>query len=188
MVYREEKTIEAATFLLQALGGEMPYIKLIKLLYLADRAQIRRQGHSITGDTHWSLAYGPILSDTLNALKSKELPTTWSRHVHVDLEARVVSLVGSPRIAKLSRAEVEILTAVAAEHGHLPWEELVEITHSFPEWKKPVGKAKRTRIYFADIAKAVGHSDLEIAKYDLANRERAEMQAMANEYRSETHA
>jgi uncharacterized phage-associated protein len=159
-MYKEAKTIEAATYLLSKLTGPgeaVPYIKLIKLLYLADREQVKNKGRTISGDSYWSLKCGPILSDTLNAIKG--LDPHWMPYVGVDLEARVVWLKAQAQPSDMSRADRDVLDKIVAQFGHLPWQELVDFTHELPEWKRPDGQVKRRRIYLVDIARAVGHSE-----------------------------
>ena len=48
-MYEEKAAQAAALFLLKA-GGPMPHLKLMKLLYIADRESYRRRGSPITGD------------------------------------------------------------------------------------------------------------------------------------------
>jgi hypothetical protein len=42
MAFDEKKATEVAAFLLKMRGGKMSYLKLIKLLYLADRESLSR--------------------------------------------------------------------------------------------------------------------------------------------------
>jgi len=46
----------------------MNYLKLMKLLYLADRESMRRNGRPISGDRYVSMDHGPVLSQTLNLI------------------------------------------------------------------------------------------------------------------------
>ena len=46
-MFNEEKATELAACML-SWGGSMKCIKLIKLIYLADRAALGREGHSIS--------------------------------------------------------------------------------------------------------------------------------------------
>jgi hypothetical protein len=49
--FDERKATEATALLLSLRGGQMHYMKLIKLLYLADRRALLRWGIPITTDT-----------------------------------------------------------------------------------------------------------------------------------------
>lgn len=67
-----ERTAQAAGILLQAEEGHrMKYIRLLKLLYVADRESIRQSGFPITGDNVYAMRNGPVLSTTYNLLKGE---------------------------------------------------------------------------------------------------------------------
>jgi len=46
--FNEQKATELAAYFLKSGGGSMPYLKLMKLLYLADRKAIELDGSPIT--------------------------------------------------------------------------------------------------------------------------------------------
>jgi hypothetical protein len=54
----EVKATQAAARLLQNRGGRMKFLKLIKLLYLADREALSRSGRPITTDSYVSMDNG----------------------------------------------------------------------------------------------------------------------------------
>ena len=62
------KTAQAAAYLLYKSGGSMKHLKLMKLLYLADRLSWQERDYAITGDEYYSLPYGPVLSKTLDLM------------------------------------------------------------------------------------------------------------------------
>ena len=65
-VFNDRKTAQAAAWLLDRQEGRMPYLKLIKLLYLADRQSLIESGYPITGDRLVSMDRGPVLSRVLD--------------------------------------------------------------------------------------------------------------------------
>src|ERR1700712_384885 len=85
MRFNEAKATQAAARLLRNRGGRMSYMKLIKLLYLADREALARWGRPITTDSYVSMKHGPVLSGVLNLITDGEDPaagqTFWSRHI-----------------------------------------------------------------------------------------------------------
>ena len=48
--FNEEKATQVAGALLLKAGGDMPYLKLIKLLYFVDREALLRWGRPVTTD------------------------------------------------------------------------------------------------------------------------------------------
>ncbi len=166
-MYRLRKTIEAATYLLARLDGEMPFAKLVKLLYLADREQMKRRGTTITHDAYWSVRSGPILEHTLDAIKRGN--ESWNCHMQTDLDAKVVSLIAEARPDQLSRGELQVLDAVLQTFGRMRWPDLVAYARRFPEWTEVAHD--RRAISLASMAKGVGYSDEEAAHIVAANRE-----------------
>ncbi|HEV8430339.1 MAG TPA: Panacea domain-containing protein, partial [Pyrinomonadaceae bacterium] len=78
--FDETKTAQLAGVLLQLRGGRMHYMKLIKLMYLVDRAALLRWGSPITFDNYVSMPHGPVLSSTLDLINEGptfERETPW---------------------------------------------------------------------------------------------------------------
>src|SRR3989304_7235844 len=75
--FNEAKATQAAAMLLKMRGGTMSYMKLLKLLYLADREALLRWGRPISTDVYVSMDHGPVLSKTLDMIN--EGPDTGGR-------------------------------------------------------------------------------------------------------------
>ena len=73
---------------------------------------------------------------------------------------------------ELSEAEIQLLGEIFAEHGKKSRWELVNLTHTLPEWIDRRGGA--IAITYRDILKAGGKSDLEIAAVEEELAELAE--------------
>lgn len=161
--FNERKATQAAARLLELRGGRMSYLKLIKLLYLADREALLRWGRPITTDRCISMDRGPVLSRVLDLVADGEdpgAPCIWAKHISSpgNFEVQLTSEAGRD---ELSNAEVDLLDEVFHEHGKKTRWDLVKLTHTLPEWKDPQGSA--IPITDRDILKAGGKSDLEIA-------------------------
>jgi uncharacterized phage-associated protein len=174
-MYRDRKALEAASYLLQKLGGRTEYIKLIKLLYLSDRALLQKHGRTITGDRMYALPNGPILSRTLDRLKGED--DSWNQYL-TNPSQYDVKLANAVPLAALSQADCVALDTVFDEHGNKSWEELVEYTHTLPEWKAKNIGGHRTRatIELADIGTALG---LSKAQADALNEVEQERESIA---------
>src|SRR5712691_464729 len=68
-MFSERRVAQMAAYLLGREKGRMNYLKLIKLLYLADRESLKRHGHPISDDRYVSMDHGPVLSTTFNLIK-----------------------------------------------------------------------------------------------------------------------
>jgi len=163
MRFNEAKATQAAARLLRNRGGRMSYMKLIKLLYLADREALARWGRPITTDTYVSMKHGPVLSQVLDLITEGPNPfvgeTFWTKHIS-EPEHFEVSLKANPSGDLLSEAEDELLDEIFRKHGHLTRWQLVDLLHTLPEWKDPNGSA--LPIEFADILKAQNKKPDEI--------------------------
>ena len=163
--FREDKATQAACFLIKKEGGAINYMKLIKLLYLADRERILSRGRPITFDTYFSLPRGPILSKTLNLITNEEdpkacAPSIWKEHISEPTEFNVRLAKQNCQINSLSRAEVAVLEEVYERFGNLNQWQLVDWCHdNLTEWTDPEGS--HLPIYYHDILIRGGKTPIE---------------------------
>lgn len=162
MRFNEKKATQAAARFLNLANGRMNYMKLIKMLYIADREALLRWGRPITTDVYFSMKHGPVLSEILDLIDEGPNPilgeTFWSRHI--SKEDYDVSLKADPSDDQLSEAEEELINEIFGKLGHLDKWKLVDIAHGFPEWQDPEGSS--IRIDYADILKAGNKTPDEI--------------------------
>jgi uncharacterized phage-associated protein len=159
--FNEPKTTQAAARLLKLRGGEMSYMKLVKLLYIVDREALVRWGRPVTTDRYVSMDRGPILSRTLNLITEGRRPGeegVWDEFISEPKDYRVRLLKDAP-VDELSDAETALIDEVFAKHGRLSRWELVDLVHTFPEWQDPNGSA--LPITYRDILRASGKTELE---------------------------
>jgi len=157
--FNERKAAQiAARFLTSAPGRTLPYMKLIKLMYLVDRESIRRWGAPATDDSYYAMNYGMVLSRVKELINEGEGTGAWTETVSAPI-GYDVNLVGDPGVDELSRAERALIDEIQATYGHLTRWDLSELTHTFPEWKHPNGGATPVRLF--RIAMALGFSDEE---------------------------
>jgi uncharacterized phage-associated protein len=160
--FSTEKTAQAAAVLLKAANGNrMRHIRLLKLLYLADRESIRDTGFPITGDDAYAMMHGPVLSKTYDLIKGKGADaavwTQWIRKVG----RWDVQLAADPGWRKLSRYEMRKLGEVAKRYaGAGDWEIVDRLHEELPEWRSAYRHDDSShRISEADILAAVGRGD-----------------------------
>ena len=164
MRFNERKATQAAAYLLNLRGGRMSYLKLIKLLYWADRAALARWGRPITTDRHVSMDRGPVLSHVLDLVNDGDVPDEgliWGAAVSAP-DNYEVQLKADPGDDELSEAEVGVLEEVwAAIRPHEPLGALLNWRTGCPNGKNPVGQRDPQRSY-RDILAAQGIGDEEI--------------------------
>src|SRR5580700_3266295 len=110
--FNEAKATQAAAFFLRLRGGQMHYIKLIKLLYLADREALIRWGIPFTTDRHVSMDNGPVTSRILKLITEDCPKPVWSKHISAPLGEYEVQLLEDAPTDLLSRAEEKLMTEI----------------------------------------------------------------------------
>ncbi len=159
--FNEQKSTEAATLLLRLKGGRSDYWWIIKMLYLIDREAFKRWERPITYDYYESLPYGPVVMSIYNIIK-KNIPSPfWKQFILTLPKYGEVMLSGSPAIIrKLSKAEVDLINELFEEIGGLTGIELVDYTHTLPEWHDPHGKSSPIKL--EDLLKVLDYKPEEI--------------------------
>jgi hypothetical protein len=142
-------------------GGSLSKIHLIKMLYAADKDQLKTTGMPITGDVAYSLRNGPILSGILNFLNKDTAEEFWDSHFSAPEEgSHLITLLNPVSQTLLTSGEKESLARAFTEFSKLSIGQLIDRFHDpdrFPEWTDPGYSS--TRITFEQM---------------LGNREQAE--------------
>lgn len=170
------KVAQAAAVLLHREStGRMSGLRLLKLLYIADRESLAERGRPITGDEPVALDNGPVPGHACELIQGKDFDSaSWQSYIHSEGPPDV-SVVRDPGVGKLSRQEVAKLHEVAARFDRASDGDLVECTRQYPEWRKnapPEGSSKA--IPLDDLLDATG---MLANKHALLDRERAESAA-----------
>jgi uncharacterized phage-associated protein len=141
----------------------MNYLKLIKLLYIADRECLAKYGFAITDDTYVSMKNGPVLATLYGYIKGKgdnqkEWNTAFSTQEY-SLLSRNIWL----NIDELCEAEVDMLDKAEKTFRNIEHWKLFDMSHCFPEWNEDAAKFNTSiPLSKADILKAFGKNDKEI--------------------------
>ena len=149
-LFSEKKAAQSAAYFLFKAHGRLPVLKLMKLLYLAERRSYEMYGDPIIGDKLVSMDHGPVLSQTLNRINgmSSSEENGWDAWIS-DREGHDVALSDPSRIRspeedllELSEAEIEVLEETWKQFGHLSKFQIRDLTHRIcPEWEDPDGSS-----------------------------------------------
>jgi uncharacterized phage-associated protein len=164
--FNEAKATQAAALMLKLRGSSMSYLKLIKLLYLADREALLRWGRPVTTDSYVSMDNGPVVSRIYNLIREEpedEASAVWRKYI-TEPRHYEVALTGDPGNSELSRAEEELMHEVFDKFGRKSRWELRDYSHSLPEWNDPNGSA--IPISVRDILRAGDKTEGEIAEVE----------------------
>ena len=158
-VFKVRKAIEAAGVLLRSTRSRrMNYMRLLKLLYIADRESLRDTGQPITGDRAVAMERGPVLNGVYSIIKEQHMGVPqWNRFFR--LEAWDLLLARETGVGELSPYEIEKLEEIARRYEDKDEWDMVQLTHDLPEWikNKPQDRSSRP-IPLEDILAAVGRS------------------------------
>ena len=175
--FNAKKTVQAAAVLLKHSPGlQMPYLRLLKLLYIAERESLREVMRPVVGGRTVAMRQGPLHSDVYDLIKKQDAP--WGNHIRLD--EYDVELTSDPGDSELCDYEVELLSKIAETYNTFTEWQLVELTHSFAEWIKayPDLKARTSHpIHLTDILDAVGLHDQKQAILTEIRRETSEDRA-----------
>ena len=158
-----DKAMAAASILLGSTEHCcMEYMRLLKLLYIADREVLAESDGPLLGNQMVAMKNGPLHSRVFDLIKGEDSSatiwqkffTTHSYSIHLNVEP--------PAISALSKFEIRKLKEVNEKYRHVGTWELVHITHEFPEWKQayPDPSENTSRpIEFSAIIDAIGRTD-----------------------------
>lgn len=155
--FHVEKVAQAAAVLLKSeFPWRMSRLRLLKLLYIADRESLVERGRPITGDAVAAMDHGPVLSHTYNLIKGEDLDTpVWEQYLRS--VGRDVELHKDPGVGDLTRKEIAKLHEVAKRFEDFDDYAIAQFTHTYSEWQKnqPPPKSSK-RIPLEDVLEATG--------------------------------
>jgi uncharacterized phage-associated protein len=134
--FRSRKAAQICTRFALRSGGGIEKLKLIKLVYLAERKFLREHLHPMLFDELFSLPHGPICSSTLNGINGwlhnnnwDELLTRNGNHIWAAKE------LSRDDLDEVSDAEIDVVDAVWTEHGAKTASQLRNYSHdNCPEY------------------------------------------------------
>jgi uncharacterized phage-associated protein len=159
--FNVRKAAQVCAFFALKAQGQINVLKLIKLVYLADRRFMEKYDSTMLNDKLVSMPHGPVNSLTLNYVNGMLLDEEWDRFI-ADRERHMLAISG-PQLAiddldELSAAELECLEETWSTFGHFDQFALREYTHQHcPEWEDPHGSS--FPIPYARIFKFLGKTE-----------------------------
>ena len=121
------KAAQAVARILEKSGGSADYLRVMKLLYLADRESIVRRGIPISGGKYYSMRKGPVIGDAMNLVNHRN-SDDWKGMIAPRV-GHNLSLQSPPSFDELSEAEVDVLDEIVDRHLTRSTEELVKWCH-----------------------------------------------------------
>lgn len=161
------RCIEAAGVLFSTTETKMMgRMRLLKLLYLANRKSLEETGDPIVDDDTIAMRYGPVLSQTYDLIKGANLNekalAAWNEHFKI-VDCIQIQMKSDPGTDHLSDYDVQTLIEIASQYKDMDDDDLSELTHNFDEYKRHWdGKHNSERIPERDLLKGIGYSQEKI--------------------------
>ncbi len=178
--FNTKKAAQVSALFAQNQGGTIDVLKLVKLLYLADREFIKRYDEPILFDHPHSMNHGPVNSISYDLINGVEDDKHWNEYLddRAGHKIGVRCAVDPMNLDQLSRAELKVLDDIWAQFGHMTKWEIRDYTHKeCPEWEDPDGSSYS--IPYRRIFAALGKADPNGLENRLEERKRVS-RIMAN--------
>ena len=139
--------------------GTIAKLKLIKLIYLAERRFLSEHHHPMLFDELYSLPHGPICSNTLNGINGRIHDELWT-----DFITRSGNIVVAMKkldradLDEISDAEMEVLSSIWDDFGKLTPSQLRNYTHKHCSEYTETEKSS-IPISYEQIFEALGEKD-----------------------------
>jgi len=136
-----KKATQAINYLAKKEGGQIDKLKLIKLVYLADRYHLRRYGRPVVNDAYLAMPLGPVGSSVkdiaeFSGFLDEEERGYAEKYLAAGVRDNTVVSVANVDSDIFSKSEREALDFAYHEFGAQSASSLVKITHRYPEWDK----------------------------------------------------
>lgn len=141
MAKNTKKIIQVLAYLASKMQSQaLDEMKAYKLLWLADRCHLRRNGRTITGDRYYAMPRGVVPTDAKHLLDGEttvlETPDGYMSQWIAKVEPHKFKAVKSPDLTEFSESDIEVLDRVIDRYGNYSMYDLSELSHKYPEWKK----------------------------------------------------
>ncbi len=150
-----DRSLEASAYLLQLGGGSMEYIRLLKLLYIAERELLAEDASPLTGDICTAMDHGPVLSTVQDIILDRNWQgAEW--HQFIARTGYSIKLAADPGFDHLSASVVTKLREVHSRYSEMNVWDLVKLSQAFPEWNKNYSGSGCRPIPLEDILEGMG--------------------------------
>ncbi len=138
--FNHKKAVQVLNYFAGKEGGIINKMKAIKLIWLSDRAHLRKFGRPIIMDQYFALPYGPIPSNTkdlaeFNSFLSEDEINYRNQFINI-IDRYKFESIKLVEEKVFSQTDLQIIESVYSEFGELSEFELSELSHIYPEWKK----------------------------------------------------
>lgn len=156
--YSLDRAIQAMAYIARRLKA-VEKVKLMKLMYLADKLHFLDHGYPITGDRQCAMRWGPVPSNCLSTINGDYWPDASAVFQYLHVADNNVTVHTDPGTGLLSPEELCTLDKVITKHGSKNRWQLVGETHNLPEYKDAYVDATSAPIPYESILRHSGSTE-----------------------------
>lgn len=119
-------------------------MKLLKLIFYADRAHLTLYGRPIVGGTYYVMEYGPLSSEMYGDIKSANR----LENIPYTTEGRDVVSIKKENDDYLSESDIKIIDKIDAEFGPCAAKKLSTLTHELSCYTKNFKEDSEAKRFF----------------------------------------
>lgn len=149
--YERDRASQAVLWLLHRHGGSLDKLKLVKLVFLADREHLARYGRPVVGGCYFAMLHGPVCSELLDDINQSGSAAPPSGGPPFNLHGTQVQSRGPATEEMLSESDIEILHEVDRRFGQMDPFRLRDYTHSLKVWQDNYQKNTSIPIPYEDF-------------------------------------
>lgn len=159
--FRARKAAQICSFFALKNDGMIEKLKLIKLIYFAERLSLSKYSHPMLFDEFYSLPHGPICSSTLNGIDGLTNEELWSEYIARNGNILVaIKKLDRDEMDEISEAEMSVISDIWDKMGHMSPSQLRNYSHkNCPEYTET--ESSRIPISYKQVFEALGEEDAE---------------------------
>ena len=170
--------IQVVFYLLHKVNAPISKLKLVKLIYFADKYHLLHYGRTITEDTYFAMQHGPVGSTILNVLNFNDSLLSSAEFAYAqqylkkkgkyDLSACEYYCA----FEMLSDTDTESLDFIIQQFANMETSQLVDLSHRYDEWNKhkhlfESGQTKRKEIPQEELLSTLPNDPFTVSKEDV---------------------
>lgn len=160
------KLAEMVNYLVGKYNNRLNYLKLIKLLYIANKEAWKKWDVGLTNDDPVSMPKGPVFSNLYNFIMNKHVnkkdQNYWNRFFFTDkFDLITIGKNGQLPTGELSRREWHILDHVDSKYHNVSWESMINHVHDKNKFPEVEETNSSEPISLKDILYSVGRTEDE---------------------------
>ncbi|RUT51007.1 Panacea domain-containing protein [Campylobacter fetus] len=137
-MFNKDAAIQSIDYIVKTIGTT-DIIKVLKLLFFAERYHIRKYARSISEDTFYAMKKGPVPSNTYDLIKKNNIQELSITSKEISSNNYFKTLED---YEDLSTTDIEALDFAVKNFGDLSSKQLIDKTHDYKEWNRFVNELK----------------------------------------------